>query len=159
MRWVGDHRVPIGELEDTAARFEGRGELASRTRQGRNGVERRQGEEGEGRDEHAIERPRVVRRDREREHPDERQAGDQHQPAVGGTGHESITAPEAAELGVGGGDAGVGVVLPTVRCELGGASKDLRKLGRKLTPGGDLPAPDDARQPRGQQGHADSAER
>ena len=81
-----------GQLEDARAGCEGRRKLACGCRERRHRVERRQGEQRERRHQHAIERPRVVRGDGERQHADECQAGDEHQGCVGDAGDECVAA-------------------------------------------------------------------
>ena len=142
-----------------AAGCERRRKLACGRRERRHRVERGQGEQRERRHEHAIERPRVVRGDGEREHPDERQPGDEHQGRVGDAGDECVPPAESAELRVGGRDTRERVVLATVRGQLGSAAQDLRELGGELTPRRGLPPAHETRQPRGEQRHGDPPER
>ena len=91
-----------------------------------------------------------MRDNRERQHDDRSQSGDEHEPRVGEPGYERIAAAEQDELAVGATDATERVLLTAIRDELGRAAQELDELCRQLTSGSCLPSADDAAQPRGQ---------
>ena len=115
---VGDRRLPGRQLEHPSAAGEGRTELAGRLRKRLNRLEGGEGEQRQQRDQHPVEAARGVRRDRHREHADDRGPG-QHQPEpVSGSVGERGSSRNPDELVVGGANAAQAIVLAAVRRNL-----------------------------------------
>ena len=156
---IGHRRLALRELEHASSGRQRRGELARCSREGRDGVERGQSEECERRDEYAIERGFVARRDGQREDADRRQARHQDRQRVGDPGDERIAAAEAQELAIGLTNARERVVLAAVGDELGSAAQELDEIGGQLPASRGLAGTDAARESGGEQRDGNAGER
>ncbi len=127
------HRRPaIDELEHAPPGSERGAKLARCGGQRRHGVERRQREQRERRDEHPVQRGLVVCSDGECQHTDRRQPRDENGQRIGDAGDERIAATQANELAVRVADARERVLLPAEGDELRRTAQELDELGREL---------------------------
>ncbi len=137
---IGDARLAVDQLEHAAARRERRTELACYADEGLDGVERGKREQGQHRDQHAVELPARVRRHGQGEHADNRPAGDCDLQAVADSCSESVAAADADERLVSGLDPCEPLLLLAVDDELRGRLEGLHELGGQLAPRGGLAA-------------------
>ena len=129
-RRVGDLRSAVRQLEDPPPGGEQGGKLTRRPGQRRDGFEGREGQKGEGRHEHAVERTGVVRRNGHREDARRRQSGDEDGKRLGETCGERIAPAQASELGVRFMHASHRVAVASVHHELGRSAQELHEQSR-----------------------------
>ena len=133
-------RRGVRELEQPATGSEARGQLARRGGEGEDGVERGEREQRERRDEHAVERARVVRRDGHGQDADDRQAARGERERLAETRDERVATRKARELAVQRADAPLDVVLAAIGDELRRPAQQLDELGVQLARGGSAPS-------------------
>ena len=131
---VGHGRRAAGQRQQAATGVEGRAQAQGRRRQGRDGLERAQGEQHQGGDEGAAEMTVGVRRKGGRQHAGHREADDRGPQALDEPAHQSLGAGQPCELGVERGDTLQGGAVGAQHDELGGAAQELDELDRELGP-------------------------
>ena len=156
---VHDRRASIGELEHALAGGERRRELTRCSRQRRDRVEGREREQRERRDEDAVERARVVRTDREREHHDGGQAGDEDECPFDDARGQRVAPREADELTVGRPHTADRLILAPVGDELGSTAQQLDELRAQRAPRRGLTPASSTAETRGGDGQRNSSER
>ena len=145
------------QLEDAPPGRECPRQLARGGGQRRDGLERDEREQRERRDQHTVERPRVVGGHGQRQHAHGRQARNRDRCRVRDAGDERVPLGEAAELPVGGADPGERLVLPAVGDELRCAGEELDQLRRQLAARRRLAAGRPLGHPRCEERHRDAS--
>ncbi len=97
-RQARDARPPVGQLEDSPARRDGRRELLGSGRERRHALERRECEQRNGRDEDPVEAPCRMGGHGGGQHGDGRQARDQDEQSRAEPGDEGVAPGVAREL-------------------------------------------------------------
>ena len=155
LRGVGNRGLPIDQLQYPPAGAERRRQLAGHRRQRLHRLEGGEREQGEHRDEHAIELTPRVRTHREREHDRHRQAGHQHAEAVSNAGGQRIAAADSHERLIGGSQASERGGVAAVHDELRRGAEELHQLGREHAASRRLPPGGPLSEPGHQHGHGD----
>ena len=127
-----DARLAVGEVEDAASRGERRRELARAAGSGATASNDDSASSASAATSTRSNVAGVVRGDRDGEHADVGEPGDEDGQRVREAGDERVATPEAHELAIGRADPRERVLLAAVGDELRRAAQELDELGRQL---------------------------